>query len=62
MREVAEQVSGRFKVLKIKVGLLVRDDPYTGVQVREGKLVLPEGPGLGLKPALSERHLPSMDS
>ncbi len=29
--------------------LLVRDDPYTGVQVRDGKLVLPEGPGLGVE-------------
>ena len=31
--------------------LLIRDDPFTGVQVREGKLLLPGGPGLGLKPA-----------
>lgn len=30
--------------------LLVRDDPYQGVAVRDGKLVLPEGPGLGLRP------------
>jgi L-alanine-DL-glutamate epimerase-like enolase superfamily enzyme len=31
--------------------LLISNDPYTGVQVREGKLVLPDGPGLGLAPA-----------
>ena len=31
--------------------LLISNDPYTGVQVREGKLILPEGPGLGLTPA-----------
>ena len=49
MCKVAEQVSSRFKVLKIKVGLRVRDDPYTGVQVSGGKLVLPEGPGLGVE-------------
>ncbi|GHO54193.1 dipeptide epimerase [Ktedonobacter robiniae] len=30
--------------------LLVDDDPYTGVTVEQGKLVLPEGPGLGVKP------------
>jgi len=31
--------------------LLISNDPFTGVQVREGKLILPEGPGLGLTPA-----------
>ncbi len=31
--------------------LLIGNDPYTGVLVREGKLVLPVGPGLGLVPA-----------
>jgi len=31
--------------------LLVANDPYRGVLVREGKLVLPDGPGLGLSPA-----------
>jgi L-alanine-DL-glutamate epimerase-like enolase superfamily enzyme len=29
--------------------LLIANDPYTGVTVEDGKLVLPEGPGLGLK-------------
>jgi L-alanine-DL-glutamate epimerase-like enolase superfamily enzyme len=29
--------------------LLVANDPWEGVIVREGRLVLPEGPGLGLK-------------
>jgi len=28
--------------------LLVDDDPYTGVKVEDGKLILPEGPGLGV--------------
>ncbi len=28
--------------------LLISNDPFTGVQVHEGKLVLPDGPGLGL--------------
>ncbi|HLA77428.1 MAG TPA: dipeptide epimerase [Vicinamibacteria bacterium] len=31
--------------------LLISNDPYTGVLVKDGKLVLPEGPGLGLKKA-----------
>ncbi len=31
--------------------LLIANDPFTGVTVKEGKLVLPNGPGLGLKPA-----------
>ena len=30
--------------------LLVSDDPYVGVTVDKGKLVLPEGPGLGITP------------
>jgi len=29
--------------------LLVANDPYSGVAVQKGKLVLPEGPGLGVK-------------
>jgi L-alanine-DL-glutamate epimerase-like enolase superfamily enzyme len=28
--------------------LLIANDPYTGVTVREGKLILPNRPGLGL--------------
>ena len=31
--------------------LLISNDPYTGVTVRNGKLILPNRPGLGLKPA-----------
>ena len=30
--------------------LLVNDDPYVGVTVEKGKLILPNGPGLGVKP------------
>ena len=29
--------------------LLISNDPYEGVKVRNGKLILPSGPGLGLK-------------
>ena len=34
--------------------LLVSDDPYTGVTVEKGKLILPDGPGLGVKPRSSK--------
>jgi L-alanine-DL-glutamate epimerase-like enolase superfamily enzyme len=34
--------------------LLIANDPYSGVQVKEGKLILPDRPGLGLLPA----HVP----
>ena len=30
--------------------LLIANDPYTGVTVEKGKLILPSSPGLGLKP------------
>jgi len=33
--------------------LLIANDPYTGVLVRDGKLILPDRPGLGLKPTES---------
>jgi L-alanine-DL-glutamate epimerase-like enolase superfamily enzyme len=31
--------------------LLIANDPFHGVRVEQGKLILPEGPGLGLTPA-----------
>ena len=31
--------------------LLIANDPFSGVKVKEGKLILPDRPGLGLKPA-----------
>jgi L-Ala-D/L-Glu epimerase len=33
--------------------LLIANDPYTGVRVEQGRLVLPEGPGLGLRRAMA---------
>ena len=30
--------------------LLISDDPFDGVQVRTGQLILPDGPGLGVRP------------
>ncbi len=31
--------------------LLIANDPYSGVRVENGKLILPDRPGLGLRPA-----------
>jgi L-alanine-DL-glutamate epimerase-like enolase superfamily enzyme len=31
--------------------LLIANDPFSGVRVKDGKLLLPDGPGLGLRPA-----------
>jgi L-alanine-DL-glutamate epimerase-like enolase superfamily enzyme len=31
--------------------LLIADDPFTGVRVTDGKLNLPDGPGLGVRPS-----------
>jgi L-alanine-DL-glutamate epimerase-like enolase superfamily enzyme len=30
--------------------LLIANDPFFGVRVEKGKLILPTGPGVGLKP------------
>jgi L-alanine-DL-glutamate epimerase-like enolase superfamily enzyme len=32
--------------------LLIANDPFGGVLVKDGKLVLPDGPGLGLRRAV----------
>ncbi len=36
--------------------LLIDNDPYRGVIVEQGKLILPDGPGLGVK--MHEENLP----
>jgi len=33
--------------------LLIANDPFVGVKVEKGKLILPDGPGLGLSPGIS---------
>jgi L-alanine-DL-glutamate epimerase-like enolase superfamily enzyme len=38
--------------------LLIANDPWEGVQVRDGRLVLPDGAGLGLRPRRSENDAP----
>lgn len=34
--------------------LLIRNDPFVGVHVDQGRLLLPDGPGLGVRPRTSE--------
>jgi L-Ala-D/L-Glu epimerase len=29
--------------------LLIANDPYSGLKVEQGRIILPDGPGLGLK-------------
>lgn len=47
----AAQLSPLVDYADLDGNLLISNDPYRGVEVREGKLVLPRGPGLGLQPA-----------
>ncbi|MDD9948385.1 MAG: dipeptide epimerase, partial [candidate division Zixibacteria bacterium] len=30
--------------------LLISNDPFTGATVRQGRLMLPDGPGIGIAP------------
>jgi L-alanine-DL-glutamate epimerase-like enolase superfamily enzyme len=46
----AAQLSPLVDYADLDCNLLIANDPFTGVKVKEGKLVLPGGPGLGLKP------------
>jgi L-alanine-DL-glutamate epimerase-like enolase superfamily enzyme len=45
----AAQLSPLVDYADLDVNLLIANDPYEGVKVRKGKLILPSGPGLGLK-------------
>ncbi|MCU0227415.1 MAG: dipeptide epimerase [Bryobacterales bacterium] len=49
----AAQLSPLVDYADLDGNLLIANDPYTGVVVRAGKLLLPLRPGLGLSPALS---------
>ena len=46
----AAQISPLVDFADIDGHLLIANDPYEGVRVRDGRLVLPDGPGLGLHP------------
>ena len=47
----AAQISPLLDYADLDGNLLVDDDPYTGVEVKDGKLVLSNDPGLGIRPA-----------
>jgi L-alanine-DL-glutamate epimerase-like enolase superfamily enzyme len=44
----AAQLSPLVDYADLDGNLLLADDPFEGVKVVDGKLVLPEGPGLGV--------------
>ena len=46
----AAQLSPAIDWADLDGNLLISNDPYEGVQVVDGKLVLPERPGIGIKP------------
>jgi L-alanine-DL-glutamate epimerase-like enolase superfamily enzyme len=45
----AAQITPLVDAADLDGNLLIRDDPYEGVKVENGKLVLPGGPGLGVR-------------
>ena len=47
----AAQLSPLVDYADLDCNLLIANDPFVGVKVKNGKLVLPTGSGLGLKPA-----------
>jgi L-alanine-DL-glutamate epimerase-like enolase superfamily enzyme len=47
----AAQLSPLVDYADLDGNLLISNDPYSGVTVKEGKLILPDRPGLGLKKA-----------
>jgi hypothetical protein len=47
----AAQLSPLADYADLDGNLPISNDPYSGVTVKEGKLILPDRPGLGLKPA-----------
>jgi L-alanine-DL-glutamate epimerase-like enolase superfamily enzyme len=46
----AAQLSPLLDYADLDGHLLIDDDPYTGVMVEDGRLVLPQAPGLGVQP------------
>ncbi len=47
----AAQLSPLVDYADLDGNLLIANDPFVGVRVEKGKLILPERPGLGLMPA-----------
>ena len=51
----AAHLSGDVDKVDLDGNLLIENDPYSGLKVRNGKLVLPDGNGLGTN-TLIEKH------
>jgi L-alanine-DL-glutamate epimerase-like enolase superfamily enzyme len=49
----AAQISPLVDYADLDGHLLISNDPYEGVKVQEGRLLLPAGPGLGLRPRIA---------
>jgi L-alanine-DL-glutamate epimerase-like enolase superfamily enzyme len=49
----AAQLSPLVDYADLDGNLLISNDPFTGVQVVKGKLILPDAPGLGLRPVVA---------
>jgi L-alanine-DL-glutamate epimerase-like enolase superfamily enzyme len=47
----AAQISPLVDYADLDGNLLISNDPFKGPTVRQGKIILPEGPGLGVEPA-----------
>jgi L-alanine-DL-glutamate epimerase-like enolase superfamily enzyme len=44
----AAQLAGEVDKVDLDGNLLINNDPYVGVSIKDGRIVLPEGTGLGL--------------
>jgi L-Ala-D/L-Glu epimerase len=46
----AAQISGLVDFVDLDGAMLLADDPYSGLVYENGRILLPEEPGLGVKP------------
>ncbi|HET7478447.1 MAG TPA: dipeptide epimerase [Rubrobacteraceae bacterium] len=46
----AAQVSGLFDYLDLDGAMLLADDPYAGLEYKQGHITVPDSPGLGVEP------------
>ena len=53
----AAQLASEVDAVDLDGNLLIDNDPYSGVKVKDGRLVLPKGDGLGLSLISNEEDL-----
>ena len=46
----AAQISGLFDLVDLDGAMLLADDPFEGLVYENGRIILPDGPGLGVEP------------